>query len=149
MGLTDETVWRGKIYSGGWVDGGGGDAAVIEPATGAELGRTGIATQADVAHAAQLAAAAQDAAKLAADSEYGLSLGILTRDVMRGLDLARQIPTGIVHINEQTVDDEPNIPFGGLGASGTGARFGGTANLGAFTDTRWVTIRGDIAPYPF
>ncbi len=94
-------------------------------------------------------ATADDAAKLAADSEYGLSLGILTRDVMRGLDLARQIPTGIVHINDQTVDDEPNIPFGGLGASGTGARFGGTANLDAFTDTRWVTMRSEIAPYPF
>jgi benzaldehyde dehydrogenase (NAD) len=94
-------------------------------------------------------ATAEDAAKLAADSEYGLSLGILTRDVMRGLELARQIPTGIVHINEQTVDDEPNIPFGGLGASGTGARFGGTSNLEAFTDTRWVTIRSDIATYPF
>ena len=90
-----------------------------------------------------------DAAKLAADSEYGLSLGILTSDVMRGLDLARRIPTGIVHINDQTVDDEPNIPFGGLLASGTGARFGGTANLDAFTETRWVTIRGDITPYPF
>jgi benzaldehyde dehydrogenase (NAD) len=90
-----------------------------------------------------------EAAKLAADTEYGLSLGILTSDVMRGLDLARQIPTGIVHINEQTVDDEPNIPFGGIGASGTGARFGGSANLDAFTETRWVTIRGDIAPYPF
>jgi benzaldehyde dehydrogenase (NAD) len=35
------------------------------------------------------------------------------------------------------------------GASGTGARFGGAANLEAFTNTRWVTIRGDIAPYPF
>ena len=92
---------------------------------------------------------AADAAKLAAESEYGLSLGILTKDVMRGLELARQVPTGIVHINEQTVDDEPNIPFGGLGASGTGARFGGAANLEAFTDTRWVTIRADIAPYPF
>ena len=86
---------------------------------------------------------------LAAQSEYGLSLGILTKDVMRGLDLARRIPTGIVHINEQTVDDEPNVPFGGVLASGTGARFGGTANLDAFTETRWVTIRGDIAPYPF
>ncbi len=90
-----------------------------------------------------------EAAKLAADSEYGLSLGILTGDVMRGLDLARRIPTGIVHINDQTVDDEPNIPFGGLLGSGTGARFGGTANLDAFTETRWVTVRGDIAPYPF
>ena len=37
----------------------------------------------------------------------------------------------------------------GIGASGTGARFGGVANLEAFTDTRWVTVRGDIAPYPF
>jgi acyl-CoA reductase-like NAD-dependent aldehyde dehydrogenase len=91
----------------------------------------------------------EEAAALAARSEYGLSLGILTRDVMRGLDLARRIPTGIVHINEQTVDDEPNVPFGGILDSGTGARFGGTANLEAFTETRWVTMRGDIAPYPF
>ncbi len=53
--------------------------------------------------------------------EYGLSLGILTADVMRGLDLARRIPTGIVHINDQTVDDAPNTPFGGVFASGTGA----------------------------
>ncbi|HEY6279834.1 MAG TPA: benzaldehyde dehydrogenase [Streptosporangiaceae bacterium] len=92
---------------------------------------------------------ADEAAKLAGDTEYGLSLGILTRDVMAGLDLARRIPTGIVHINDQTVDDAPNTPFGGIFASGTGARFGGTANLDAFTDTRWVTIRGEIAPYPF
>jgi benzaldehyde dehydrogenase (NAD) len=92
---------------------------------------------------------AEEAVKIAADSEYGLSLGILTRDVMRGLELARQIPTGIVHINDQTVDDSPNTPFGGIRASGTGARFGGSANLDAFTDTRWVTVRGDIAPYPF
>jgi benzaldehyde dehydrogenase (NAD) len=92
---------------------------------------------------------AEEAAKLAADSEYGLSLGILTTDVMRGLDLARKIPTGIVHINDQTVDDAPNAPFGGLLDSGTGSRFGGTANLDAFTETRWVTMRGDITPYPF
>ena len=94
-------------------------------------------------------ASADEAAKLAADSEYGLSLGILTNDVMRGLDLARRIPTGIVHINDQTIDDAPNTPFGGIRASGTGARFGGSANIDAFTDTRWVTIRGGIAPYPF
>jgi benzaldehyde dehydrogenase (NAD) len=90
-----------------------------------------------------------EAARIAADTEYGLSLGILTKDVMRGLELARRIPTGIVHINEQTVDDEPNVPFGGIFDSGTGTRFGGTANLDAFTETRWVTVRRDIAPYPF
>jgi benzaldehyde dehydrogenase (NAD) len=93
---------------------------------------------------------ADEAAALAADSEYGLSLGILTRDVMRGLELSRRIPTGIVHINEQTVGDEAVIPFGGVRGSGTGARFGGAAaNVDAFTDTRWVTVRGEIAPYPF
>ena len=73
MALMDESVWRGKIFSGGWVGGDLGtglDASVIEPATGQEIGRTGIATPA-------------------------------------------------------------------------------AANLEAFTDTRWVTIRGDIAPYPF
>jgi benzaldehyde dehydrogenase (NAD) len=90
------------------------------------------------------------AAKLAADTEYGLALGILTRDVMRGLELAERIPTGLVHINDQTVNDEATAPFGGLGASGTGARFGGAAaNVEAFTETRWVTLRAQIAPYPF
>ena len=90
-----------------------------------------------------------EVAAIAANSEYGLSLGILTRDVMRGLDLARRITSGIVHINDQTVDDEPTVPFGGVLDSGTGTRFGGTANLEAFTETRWVTMQGDITPYPF
>lgn len=128
MALLNETAWRGRVFLGGWTAGGGGEAAVAP---------------------ALRFSTADEAAKLAADSEYGLSLGILTKDVMRGLDLANRIPSGIVHISEHTVDDEPNIPFGGVLASGTGARFGGTANLDAFTGTRWVTIRGDIAPYPF
>jgi benzaldehyde dehydrogenase (NAD) len=92
----------------------------------------------------------EEAAALASDSEYGLSLGILTRDVMKGLALADLIPTGIVHINDQTVDDEAVAPFGGVGASGTGSRFGGSrANIEAFTETQWVTMQGDIARYPF
>lgn len=83
-------------------------------------------------------------------SEYGLSLGVLTNDVMRGLSLAERLPSGIVHINDQTVDDEANAPFGGVGASGTGARFGGfEANIEAFTETRWITAQGTIARYPF
>ncbi len=90
------------------------------------------------------------AAELAADSEYGLSLGIVTRDAMRGLAVAEKIPTGIVHINDQTVNDEANAPFGGIRASGTGSRFGGaTANMEAFTETRWITMRGEPPTYPF
>jgi benzaldehyde dehydrogenase (NAD) len=87
--------------------------------------------------------------ELASASEYGLSLSILTRDVMRGLALAERIPTGIAHINDQTVNDEAVAPFGGVAASGTGARFGGLSNLDAFTESRWVTVRGDIPAYPF
>ena len=77
------------------------------------------------------------------------SLGILTRDPLRGLDLARKIPTGIVHINDQTVNDEANAPFGGVGASGLGRIGGAAANIEAFTETQWLTMRPDIAPYPF
>ncbi|MCW2874157.1 benzaldehyde dehydrogenase [Actinacidiphila oryziradicis] len=90
-----------------------------------------------------------EAAALAADSEYGLSLGILTRDVMKGLELAERIPTGLVHINDQTVNDEALAPFGGVAASGTGSRFGGEANIDAFTETRWITVRAAEAVYPF
>jgi benzaldehyde dehydrogenase (NAD) len=90
-----------------------------------------------------------EAAALASDSEYGLSLSILTNDVMRGLALAERIPTGIAHINDQTVNDEAVAPFGGVAASGTGARFGGQSNLDAFTEPRWITVRGDIPAYPF
>jgi benzaldehyde dehydrogenase (NAD) len=92
----------------------------------------------------------EEAVSLASAGDYGLSLGIVTRDVMRGLEVAEQIPTGIVHINDQTVNDEANAPFGGVGASGTGARFGGAAaNVEAFTETRWITMRGEPAQYPF
>ncbi|WP_285548770.1 benzaldehyde dehydrogenase [Actinoplanes regularis] len=91
-----------------------------------------------------------DAARLAGAGQYGLSLGIVTRDVMKGLALADRLPTGIVHINDQTVNDEANAPFGGVGASGTGSRLGGAAaNIDAFTETRWVTVRAETPTYPF
>ncbi len=91
-----------------------------------------------------------EAVELAKQSEYALALGIVTRDVMRGLALAERIPTGIVHINDQTVNDEANAPFGGMAASGTGSRFGGAAaNIEAFTETRWITARAEPPSYPF
>jgi benzaldehyde dehydrogenase (NAD) len=94
-------------------------------------------------------ASVDEAVRLASEGDYGLSLGIVTRDVMRGLALAEQIPTGIVHINDQTVNDEANVPFGGVGASGLGRLGGGAANIEAFTETRWITMRGEPATYPF
>jgi benzaldehyde dehydrogenase (NAD) len=91
-----------------------------------------------------------EAAAIANRTAYGLSLGILTADVMKGLALAERIPSGIVHINDQTVDDEAVAPFGGVGDSGTGSRFGGVAaNIEAFTEGQWVTLQGEITAYPF
>jgi benzaldehyde dehydrogenase (NAD) len=91
-----------------------------------------------------------EAIELARDTEYGLSLGILTRDVMKGLAIADRIPTGVVHINDQTVADEVVNPFGGSRASGLGSRLGGPqANLEAFTEVQWVTMRTEIPSYPF
>jgi benzaldehyde dehydrogenase (NAD) len=95
-------------------------------------------------------ASTDEAVALARDTEYGLSLGVLGRDTSRALQVAARIPSGIVHINDQTVSDEAVAPFGGVGASGTGSRFGGrTANLEAFTETQWLTLQGEITKYPF
>jgi benzaldehyde dehydrogenase (NAD) len=92
----------------------------------------------------------EEAARLASGTPYGLSLGIVTRDVMKGLRLADQIPTGLVHINDQPIHDEPTVPFGGVKQSGAGSHLGGyEANLEAFTELQWVTLRGDVPPYPF
>ena len=91
----------------------------------------------------------EEAARIVNDSEYGLSVGILG-DVGTAMDLADLIDSGKIHINEQTVGDEANAPFGGVGASGTGSRFGGAqANIEAFTETQWLTVRSFIAEYPF
>ncbi|MDJ0379846.1 aldehyde dehydrogenase family protein [Streptomyces sp. G-G2] len=94
-------------------------------------------------------ASEEEAVALASAGPYGLSLGIVTRDAARGLELAGRIPTGIAHVNDQTVNDEAVAPFGGVGASGNGARFGGEANLDAFTELRWTTVRSSPAGHPF
>ena len=91
-----------------------------------------------------------EAAELARDTEYGLSLGILSSDVGKALALADRIPSGIVHINDQTIMDEVVNPFGGVKASGGGGRIGGpSANFEAFTEVQWVTLRSDLPTYPF
>ena len=88
-----------------------------------------------------------DAIRLANDSEYGLSASVFTRDTARGLRVARQIRSGICHINGPTVHDEPQMPFGGVGASGYG-RFGGKAGIDQFTELRWITIETQPGHFP-
>ncbi|VVT02896.1 Vanillin dehydrogenase [Sphingomonas aurantiaca] len=84
---------------------------------------------------------------LANDTAYGLSSAVFTRDTARGLRVARQIQSGICHINGPTVHDEAQMPFGGTKASGYG-RFGGKAGIDSFTELRWITIETQPGHYP-
>ena len=88
-----------------------------------------------------------DAITLANDTEYGLSASVFTRDTARGLKVARQVKSGICHVNGPTVHDEPQMPFGGTKASGYG-RFGGKAGIDSFTELRWITIETQPGHYP-
>ncbi|NTF10418.1 aldehyde dehydrogenase [Agrobacterium rubi] len=88
-----------------------------------------------------------DAIRIANDSEYGLSAAVFTGDAARGLKVARQIRSGICHINGPTVHDEAQMPFGGVGASGYG-RFGGKAGIAEFTELRWITIETEGGRFP-
>ena len=87
------------------------------------------------------------AIELANDTEYGLSAAVFTRDVARGIRVAKQIQSGICHVNGATVHDEAQMPFGGMKASGYG-RFGGKAGIDSFTELRWITIETEPGHYP-
>ena len=91
---------------------------------------------------------ADAAVRRANETAYGLSAGIITSDPDRGLALAERLQTGIVHVNDQTVHDEPQMPFGGVKDSGWG-RFGGTFAMDEFTELRWVTVQSGTRPFPF
>ena len=91
---------------------------------------------------------ADEAVERANATTYGLASGILTSDADKGLALAQRIEAGIVHVNDQPVGDEPQMPFGGVKESGWG-RFGGTAALHEFTELHWVTVQSGTHPFPF
>ena len=89
-----------------------------------------------------------EAVQLANSSEYGLAAGVYSRSISRGLSIANRIRAGMVHVNDQTINDEATIPFGGMGLSGNGSRFGGEANLEAFSQWQWVTVRDQARSFP-
>jgi benzaldehyde dehydrogenase (NAD) len=89
-----------------------------------------------------------EAVELANSSQYGLAAGVYSRSISRGLAIANRIKAGMLHVNDQTINDEATIPFGGMGLSGNGTRFGGEANLEAFTQWQWVTIRDEPKSFP-
>lgn len=91
----------------------------------------------------------EEAIELANDGDYGLSAGIITSNVGHGMEVAQFLNIGLLHINDQTVNDETLNPFGGFGASGNGTRIGGPANVDEFTQWQWMTIKPQAPNYPF
>ncbi len=90
----------------------------------------------------------EEALRAANDTEYGLAAAVFSQNIVRAWNLARQIESGMCHINGPTVHDEPQMPFGGMKASGYG-RFGGRAAIDEFTALRWITIQTGSRHYPF
>ena len=89
-----------------------------------------------------------EAIRVANDTEYGLSAVGLQPRHRAGARVAKQIESGICHINGPTVHDEAQMPFGGTKAAGYG-RFGGKAAIDEFTELRWITIQTEPMHYPF
>jgi acyl-CoA reductase-like NAD-dependent aldehyde dehydrogenase len=88
-----------------------------------------------------------EAVHVANDTDYGLAASVFSENVPAALELAQRIESGICHINDTTVHDEPQMPFGGVKASGFG-RFGGRAALQEFTELRWITVQQLPRQYP-
>ena len=143
----DEAVEKGaKILAGGEADGSVYQATLL----------TNVSRDTEFAQeetfgpvaSIEIVADADEAVDRANDTAYGLSAGIITSDPDRGLALAQRIQSGIVHVNDQPVGDEPQMPFGGVKGSGFG-RFGGTAAINEFTEIHWVTVQSGSHPFPF
>jgi acyl-CoA reductase-like NAD-dependent aldehyde dehydrogenase len=142
----DEAVSKGaRVLAGGDANGSVYNATLLaDVPDDSEFART--ETFGPVA-AIEIVDSPDEAVERANATSYGLASGIITSDADRGLELAQRIQAGIVHINDQPVGDEPQMPFGGVKDSGWG-RFGGTAAIEEFTELHWVTV-GKPHPFPF
>jgi aldehyde dehydrogenase (NAD+) len=90
----------------------------------------------------------EEAVRIANDSPYGLSGAVHTGNIERGVNFAKQIDTGMFHVNDGTVHDEPIVPFGGEKHSGVG-RLNGETMLDAFTTMKWISVQHGRSGFPF
>ena len=89
----------------------------------------------------------EEAIRLANDSEYGLTAGVMSEDEGRAMEIVNHLDTGNCHVNCSPVNDEPHVPFGGFKASGLG-KHGGKWSMETFTETRWITLDRGGRPFP-
>jgi acyl-CoA reductase-like NAD-dependent aldehyde dehydrogenase len=143
--LADALAKGGKVISGGKADGAFMDATIVDHVTP----EMAIYTEESFGPSVSVIRVKDDeeAIRVANDTEYGLSAAVFSLNINRALSVAKRIESGICHINGPTVADEPQMPFGGVKASGYG-RFGGKGAISEFTDLRWITIESK-QHYPF
>ncbi|TWJ11343.1 aldehyde dehydrogenase family protein [Geobacter argillaceus] len=94
------------------------------------------------------AANSEEALQLANDSSFGLSSGLITNDLQKAFDLSLRLETGMVHINDCSIFDEPHVPFGGVKDSGVG-REGGRYSMEEMTEVKWITVQLGKRHFPF
>ncbi|GAA2346540.1 aldehyde dehydrogenase family protein [Streptomyces cuspidosporus] len=90
----------------------------------------------------------EEAIRIANATEYGLSGAVHTGDVERGVRFAKRVRTGMIHVNDSTVHDEPIVPFGGEKNSGLG-RLNGDSFVEDFTTTKWISVQYGRSQFPF
>jgi benzaldehyde dehydrogenase (NAD) len=90
-----------------------------------------------------------EAVALANRHEGGLAAAVISRNVARATALAQRLRAGMVHVNDQTVNDDATNPFGGPGVAGNGNSHGGPADWEAFTTWQWLTVKDTPPAYPF
>jgi len=146
LGLVRDAVAKGaRLIAGGAANGVLMDATVLDNVTPAMriYAEESFGPVAAIIRVGGL----EEAVRVANDSEYGLAAAVFGRDVNRALSVARRLETGICHVNGPTVQDEAQMPFGGVKASGYG-RFGGAAAIHEFTELRWITVGSGPGRYP-
>ncbi|MBW7850818.1 MAG: aldehyde dehydrogenase [Rhodospirillales bacterium] len=145
--LVDDAVGKGAVVAaGGTVEGPVMAATVLDRVT-ADMRIFHEESFGPVVSVVR-AAGPDEAVRFANSGEYGLAAAVFGRDVGQALAVAMRIESGICHVNGATVHAEPQVPFGGVKASGYG-RFGGKAGIEAFTELRWLSIATEAARFPF
>ncbi|TGG95672.1 aldehyde dehydrogenase family protein [Natronospirillum operosum] len=90
-----------------------------------------------------------EAVRVANDTEYGLAGAVISADLARAQAIGAQLKVGMLHINDQTINDECTNPFGGCGQSGNGHAVGSISDWDTYTHWQWVTVKQAATPYPF
>lgn len=90
----------------------------------------------------------EEAVALANNSQGGLAAAVIGRDVARAMAIGERLNAGMIHINDQTVNNEGTNPFGGPGLGGNGSAVGGPADIEQYTRWQWMTVKSAPPTFP-